>query len=84
MLFIGEGVDYGYSPPKIYNYTFHAGSICASPDESIPIINDVIRESVEEFEISIDSFALPFGVVPQGPARIAIIDNDSKYIYIIV
>ena len=82
-LFTGETVDYGYAPSKIYNYTFHAGSTCASPDASIKITDDMVaKEGVESFYIRIMPYTLPFGVIPYGQATILINDNDSKFNYI--
>ena len=75
----GRTIDYGYASPKIYNYTFHAGSTCASPDANITITDDLISENEETFEISIIEAALPFGVKAGGTATIFINDNDSKY-----
>lgn len=77
--FTGRSVDYGYVSPKIYNYTFHAGAICAYPDANITITDDVNKEKDEMFEISIIPFTLPFGIKEGGPATIIINDNDSKY-----
>ena len=66
-------------PPKIYNYTFHAGSTCAYPDANITITDDDIPgEKEEKFEIGIIESALPFGVDADLPATIIISDNDSK------
>ena len=82
---IGKTVDYGYASPKIYNYTFHAGSTCAYPDANITINDDIIVEQNEEFEITIINAALPFGVQAGQPSTIIINDNDSElYIYEIV
>ena len=78
--FAGRMVDYGYATPKIYNYTFYAGSTCASPDADIKITDDMISEKEESFEICIVPFTLPFGVKSGGPATIIIRDNDSKYL----
>ena len=75
----GKNVDFGYVPPKIYNYTFHAGSVCAHPDANITIADDEQLEKDEKFEISIIKLALPFGVKPGLPATIIINDNDSKF-----
>ena len=74
----GRTIDYGYALPKIYNYTFHAGSTCASPDANITITDDMISEKEEKFEVSIIEDALPFGVETDGIATIIINDNDSK------
>ena len=74
----GRSVDFGYKTPKIYNYTFHAGSTCASPDANISITDDLISEKDETFEINIIDAALPFNVEPGLPATIIINDNDSK------
>ena len=76
--YIGKEVDYGYDPSNIYNYTFHAGSICASPDIDIAINDDMISEDEESFHIRIIPNTLPFGVISGGPALILINDNDSK------
>ena len=78
----GRSIDYGYATPKIYNYTFHAGSTCASPDANITITDDGESEQQETFEIIIIDAALPFGVVADadGTATIFINDNDSEYI----
>ena len=76
--FTGRTIDYGYVPPKIYNYTFNAGSTCASPDANIAITDDKIKEDEEAFKISIIEYTLPFGVEAGGPATIMINDNDSK------
>ena len=75
---VGGTVDFGYQPPKIYNYTFNVGSTCASPDANISITDDMVKENEETFKISIIDYSLPFGVVSGGPATIAINDNDSK------
>ena len=75
----GRTVDYGYASPKIYNYTFYAGSTCASPDANITITDDLIAEKEEAFKISIIEGTLPFGVEAGGPATVIINDNDSKY-----
>ena len=74
----GRTVDFGYKPPKIYNYTFNIGSTCASPDEDILITDDMVKEDEESFKISIIDYSLPFGVMSGGPATITINDNDSK------
>ena len=78
LAFTGRTIDYGYIPPKIYNYTFHAGSTCASPDADITITDDMESEQEEAFKISIIEYTLPFGVKALGPATIIINDNDSK------
>ena len=64
--------------PKIYNYTFYAGSTCASPDANVTITDDMIREKNETFKIVIIDAALPFNVEARHPATIMINDNDSK------
>ena len=74
----GGNVDYGYKPSKVYNYTFHAGVTCASPEINILINDDAESEKVEKFEIFIIEPLLPFGVVAGKPAEICINDNDSK------
>ena len=79
MTFTGRTIDYGYAIPKIYNYTFHAGSTCASPDANITITDDTIKEDEEAFKISIIDYTLPFGVTAGDPATIKINDNDSKF-----
>ena len=76
--YIGKGVDYGSDTSKIYNYTFHAGSTCASPDSNITITDDMISEDEESFHIRIMPFTLPFGVITSGPALFLIRYNDSK------
>lgn len=80
MLNTGRAVDYGYSPSKIYNYTFHAGSTCAYPDANITINNDNEFEDDETFQIRLMKFTIPFGIKDDGPAVITINDNDSKYV----
>ena len=77
--FTGKAIDFGYAPSKIYNYTFHAGSICAYPDANVSITDDMMREDEETFHIVIIDAALPFNVKPGHPATIIINDNDSKY-----
>ena len=70
-------------PPKVYNYTFHAGSTCAYPDANITIADDDIPgEKEEKFDIGIIESALPFGVDAGPPATIIISDNDSKFKHI--
>ena len=78
------GLDYGYSPPVMYNFTFPAGAICASSDASIPIIDDIISENDEVFSIVIMEMSLPFGVklVGTNTVKVVIEDNDSKKSYI--
>jgi len=76
----GEGVDYGYSPPRMYNFTFPAGVTCATPDASIPIIDDSISENNEMFYIVILNNSLPYGIKfgSTNRAKVTIEDNDSK------
>ena len=81
IMIAGRTIDYGYASPKIYNYTFYAGSTCASPDANITITDDLIAEKEEAFKISIIEGTLPFGVEAGGPATVIINDNDSKYAY---
>ena len=64
--------------PKIYNYTFHAGSTCASPDANITITDDTIPEDEESFKIVMIDYTAPFGIKADDEATIKINDNDSK------
>ena len=80
--FTGKAIDFGYAPSKIYNYTFHAGSICAYPDTNVSITDDRAEENEESFHIRIIPFTLPFGVKPGDPAVFLINDNDSKCNYL--
>lgn len=77
----GRNIDFGYKSPKIYNYTFNAGSTCAYPDANVTITDDNLFEKEETFDISIIDAALPFGVEAGLPATIIIHDNDSKHSY---
>ena len=65
--------------PKIYNYTFHAGSTCASPDANITITDDMQVENEETFQIALIDAALPFGVQAGPSTTIIINDNDSEF-----
>lgn len=80
LVFSGGGVDYGYVPSKIYNFTFPAGATCASPNVSIPITDDEISEYDETFHIAIMEISLPYGIKlgDVGRAIVRIEDNDSK------
>lgn len=62
----------------IYNVTFPAGTTCASFD--VPIIDDVILESNETFDMIIMETSLPYGVKldDSNRAKVTILDNDSK------
>ena len=75
----GKNTDYYYASPKIYNYTFHVGSISAYPDANITITDDLVGEDEEFFQIVIIDDALQFNVEAGRPATI-FMNNDSKYI----
>ena len=74
---IGQGVDYD-DTKLTSNITFPAGVTCASFD--VPIINDVLSEIDETFDIIIMRDSLPFGVIlsDQDRTTITIDDNDGK------
>ena len=76
--FIGKTVDYGYALPKIYNYTFHPGSISAYPDANITISGDMIKDN-EAFQMVIIDTVLPYNVEAGHPATIIMNDKGSKY-----
>ena len=69
---------------KVYIYTFHAGSTCASPHDTILIIDDQIKEPNEQFDICFVDHSMPFGVNPGPPSVISINDNDSKCLELIM
>ena len=77
---LGRGIDYGYTTPQVYTFTFPAGTTCASSDISIPITDDMISENDETFNIVIIEISLPFGVKlgSVNKATVRILDNDSK------
>ena len=65
----------------MYNFTFPTGATCASPDASIPIIDDTISENDETFSITIMEVYLPYGIKLGSTKRATVFieDNDSKY-----
>ena len=68
-------MDYGSGP---YTVTFPAGMISASFD--ILIINDMISEGSEDFNITINPSSLPTGVSVGSPDQATVIigDDDGK------
>ena len=60
------------------NVTFPVGVTCASFD--IPLIDDVLSEGDETFNIVILEESLPFGVtLDDANTTVTIIENDCKY-----
>ena len=82
MLNFSGGVDYAHVPTKIYNFTFPAGAMCASPDASVLIIDDAISENDEAFSIVISKISLPYGIKLGSNSRATVLieDNDSKWL----
>ena len=75
----GKGIDYGEkNTTEAYLVEFPVGTIYSS--FAIPIINDTISETYEEFIITIMKESLQFGIILNGDAtaNVIIIDNDSE------
>ena len=68
-------MDYGSGP---YTVTFPAGVTSVPFD--IPINNDMILESSEDFTLTINPFSVPTGVTVGNPnqATVTIVDDDGK------
>jgi len=68
-------VDYNSGP---YLVTFPAGVTNVTFD--VPITDDSILESSENFMLAIDQPSLPTGVSPGDPSKatVTIVDNDRK------
>ena len=62
------------------NITFPIGVTCAP--FNISLIDDVLSEDNETFNISILEESLPFGVILDDPDKttVTIVENDCKYI----
>ena len=62
------------------NITFPIGVTCAPFD--IPIMDDMLSEDNETFNIVIMEESLPFGIILDDPdnTTVTIVDNDCKYI----
>ena len=75
-VFTGGGVDYNSGP---YTVTFIAGATTRSFD--VPINNENIVESDEEFTLTIDQSSLPAGVTTGVPdtTRVTIVNDDCKW-----
>jgi len=74
----GGGVDYNSEP---YNVTFLAGMTHAS--FNVAIINDIVSEDNETFDLIIELSSLPSNVTAINPeqATVTIVDDDDgKYI----
>ena len=71
-------MDYTSGP---YTVTFAAGSTTATFD--VPINDDTIPESSEDFILTIDDISLPSGVTVGSPgeATVTIVDNDGKHVW---
>ena len=71
----GGGVDYDSGP---YNITFPAG--VTSVPFGVPINNDNILESNEQFQLHIVPKSLPDRVIVSNPSQaiVSITDNDGK------
>ena len=71
----GGGVDYDSGP---YTVTFTAGETSVSFD--VPITDDAILETNEDFTLTIDSSTLPDRVAVGDPDRciVNILDSDSE------
>ena len=75
----GKGIDYGEKDTtETYLVEFPVGTIYSS--FAIPIINDTISETYEEFIITIMKESLQFGIIlnNDATANVIIIDNDSE------
>ena len=75
-LVTGEGVDYTSGP---YTVTFVAGETTGTFD--VPINDDNILESNEDFILTINEISLPSNVICGSPveATVIIVDDDRKY-----
>ena len=75
LVLIGAGVDYDSGPNTV---TFPAGVTRVSFDAAI--INDIILENDEEFNLIINSSSLPTGVSDSHPSLVAvtIVDDDGN------
>ena len=71
----GEGVDYVSGP---YYVTFPAGIKLAS--FNVPIINDIVMENDENFNLTIDGSLLPrgFNIINHATCTVTIVDDDGN------
>ena len=74
------GIDYAVSTPLVFNVTITAGSTSSS--FSIDILNDVIEEKNETFNISIRVPSCSSLSLGTSSSIVTIIDNDGMYIAI--
>ena len=77
---IGEGVDHGTrGDNRKYEAILPAGTNCSLIE--IPIKDDKISETNEEFTVKIMEESLPFGVKlgDNAMANVKITDNDSEF-----
>ena len=72
------GVDYAMSSVLIFNVTISAGSTSSS--FSIDIINDMIQEDNETFNIAIKLLPSSLSLSCDTSSTVMIIDDDGMYI----
>lgn len=81
--FTGKPTDYDNdASPKIYNYTFPAGSVSANLAASITITDEMMRNNETTFQLIVIDALLPFYVEAVYPATLYTSGNDSIRMYV--